>query len=146
MPVVQQEIHAVLFELYRIGSVIGDALDHFDRGDLNFESAGRALIGVNSPGDDHARLLREAAQSLECSGLVLQRYQDQPGRKGTADRGERIVEGPTDQLGCLGDLESDRPGRRGWHGTSIGAQSFDAYSSEPAPMLTVVARGDRGLR
>ena len=48
MPVVQQEIDAVLFQLDRIGRVVRDALHDFDRGDLNFESAGRALIGVNA--------------------------------------------------------------------------------------------------
>ena len=73
MPVVQQEIDAVLFELNRVGSVVRNALHHFDRGDLNFEPAGRALVGVNASRNDHARFLRQAAQGFERRRLVFQR-------------------------------------------------------------------------
>src|ERR1039457_6589669 len=91
MTVVQQEIHAVLFELNRIGSVIRDALHHLDRRDLNFEPAWRALIGVNSSRDDHARLLRQAVQRIERRRLVLLRY-DALDRSGTVakDREEQL--------------------------------------------------------
>ena len=74
MPAIQQEIHAVFFQLDRIRSVIRDSLDDFDRGDLNLEPARRALISVNASRDDHAGLLRQATQRTKRRWLVLQRY------------------------------------------------------------------------
>src|ERR1700682_2648229 len=74
MPAVEQEIDTMLFELNRIRSVIRNALHDFDRGDLNLKPARRALIGVNASRDDHARLLRQAAQRFERRRLILQRY------------------------------------------------------------------------
>ena len=54
MAVIEQEIDAVFFQLNRIGSVVGHALHDFDRGDLNFEPARRALIRMNLSGNDDA--------------------------------------------------------------------------------------------
>ena len=73
MPVVQQEIDAVLLELDRVGRIVRHALHDFDRGDLDFEPAGRALIGMNAACDDHARFLRQPAQAFERRRLVFQR-------------------------------------------------------------------------
>ena len=74
VPVVQQKIHPVLLELNRVGSVVRNALHHFDRRDLNFKPARSALIGVNFPGDDDARFLRQAMKCFECCRLLLQRH------------------------------------------------------------------------
>ena len=72
MAVIQQEIDAVFLQLDRVGRVVGHALHDFDRGNLNFESAGRALIGVDAPRNDHAGFLRQAAQGFERRRLVFQ--------------------------------------------------------------------------
>ena len=61
MSLIQQEIDAVLFQLNRIRSFIGNSLHDFDRRDLNFKPARRALIGMDASRDDHAGLLRKSA-------------------------------------------------------------------------------------
>src|SRR5258706_15478924 len=74
MPLIQQEIDAVLFQLNGVRSVIGDALHDFNRRDLNFEPARSAFIGMDASRDDHAGLLRKSSQRLERHRLILQRY------------------------------------------------------------------------
>ena len=58
MAFVEQEIHAVLFELNRVGIGIRNALDDFDSADVNFISTGRARFGLNFSCDNDARFLR----------------------------------------------------------------------------------------
>src|SRR5258706_16283323 len=81
MPLIQQEINAVLFQLNGVRSVIGDALHDFNRRDLNFEPARSAFIGMDASRDDHAGLLRKSSQRFERRRLILQRYDalDRPG-------------------------------------------------------------------
>ena len=93
MPVIEQEIDAMLLELDRVGRVVRDALHDFDRGDLDFESAGRALIGVDAPGDDHAGFLRQPAQRFECRRLVFQRDDALDRSRAVAENGEEQFAG-----------------------------------------------------
>ena len=72
MAVIQQEIDAVFLELDRIGFIVRHALHYFDRGYLDFKTAGRALIGVDAPRDNHAGFLRQAAQGFKCRRLVFE--------------------------------------------------------------------------
>ncbi len=65
MPMVEQEIHAVLFELNGIWVGFRDALDDFNFRHVHFKAAGRPFIGADHSGDDDARFLCKAAHRLE---------------------------------------------------------------------------------
>ena len=59
MAMLHQEVDAVLLERDRIRIVFRDLLHDLNVGDVEFEAAGRALIGANLAAHDHARLLRQ---------------------------------------------------------------------------------------
>ena len=71
MALVEEEIHAMLFELNRIRIGLGDALDNFGGADLNFKPAGRARLGLNFSSNDDARLLRETFKCVERGGIFF---------------------------------------------------------------------------
>src|SRR5215813_10801338 len=73
MPVIEQKIHAMLFELDRERGFFRDFLQDLYRGDADFIAAGRALLGPDFADDDDAGFLCEALQGFECGGVFLQR-------------------------------------------------------------------------
>ena len=68
MAVLHQKVDAVFFRRDRIGIVFGDALHDLDVGDVEFISAGRALVGADFAFDDDAGFLREAFDGVEDFG------------------------------------------------------------------------------
>src|ERR1700682_5597898 len=152
MPAVQQEIHAMLFELNRIRSVVRDALHDFNRGNLNLKPARRALIGVNASRDDHARLLRQAAQSFKRRRLILQRYDALDRSRAVAKDGEKqfprfaqVVQ-PTAQRDFLAIMLPDILNGHYWHGARFSPlrSSMDLIHT-PAEQITFCSssRSDR---
>jgi hypothetical protein len=69
-----RRIDAVFLELDRVRIGIGNALDDFDCGDVDFTAAGRARFGLNFSGDDHARFLRQTLERGEGFGALLERH------------------------------------------------------------------------
>ena len=68
MAVVHQEIDAVFLGGDGIGIALGDALDDLDVGNIEFVSAGGALIGANFAFHDDARFLSQAFDGVEGFG------------------------------------------------------------------------------
>ena len=68
MPVLHQEIDAVLFQRDGIGIVLRNALDHLHIGDVQFVAAGSALVGANLAFNNHARFLGQAFDGIEDFG------------------------------------------------------------------------------
>ena len=65
MAVLHQEIDAMLFEGDGIGIVLRDPLDDLYVRDIEFVTAGRALVGPHFAFDDHARFLGQALEGIE---------------------------------------------------------------------------------
>ena len=65
VPVIQQEIHAVLLELNRIRVRFRHALHDHDPAYVYFEASGGTRLGLNLAGDDNARFLRQPFERRE---------------------------------------------------------------------------------
>ena len=74
MPLVQQKIHAMIFQLNRIRIRVRHALHHFDCAHVYFVPAWRPRLGLYLPGHFHARLLRQSFQRPECLRILLERH------------------------------------------------------------------------
>jgi hypothetical protein len=60
VPLIEQEVDPVFFELDRKRRGVGNFLDDLNFRDAHFEAAGSALFGADFACDDDARFLREA--------------------------------------------------------------------------------------
>jgi hypothetical protein len=81
VPLIEQEIDAVLFELDGEGRALWNFLDDLDFRDADLVAAGGALFRANLAGDNDARFLRQALQRFKRLGIFLQRANalDDPG-------------------------------------------------------------------
>ena len=68
MAVLHQEFDAMLFQRNRERIVLRHALQHLHVRNVEFVSAGRALVGAHFAFDDHARFLRQALDRVEYFG------------------------------------------------------------------------------
>ena len=73
MPLIEQEIDAVLLELNGVRGRLGNPLDHFDSAHVYFVTARGALFGVNLARNHDARLLRETLECGKCLGVFFER-------------------------------------------------------------------------
>src|SRR5215469_2755689 len=73
MPLVQQKIDAMLFELDREGRALQNFLDDLNFANAHLEAAGSALLGSNLSRDNDAGFLGEPLELLERFGILFQR-------------------------------------------------------------------------
>src|SRR5258705_6483787 len=119
MPVIQQKINAVLFQLYGKRRALRNLLQHLNFANANLVSARCALLGPDFSRDNDARLLRQPLQRRKCLRALLQRANtlNDPGpiaknRKQQLPRFPHVVKPPANRdflpvvLPCLLDSDS----------------------------------------
>ena len=68
MPVLHEEVDAVLLEGDGVGIGFGDALDDLNVFDIELEAAGGTLVGAHLAGDDDRGFLSETLECLKDGG------------------------------------------------------------------------------